>query len=239
MSPTSKGLAPTQYSSTTSGKNVSSISAGVAALLASFPAVSNLNISTEGTVDWFAQFHGAGSSQATFETYVQWTWKLAGPARGRIINTAIDPNEGIGNGVGVNTQTTSPLALTCTAGDCARVFSANPERNCSFVAPQNTAAALGCGHGIVLPGDGSTRTYKLYVYLNKRCVAAVTAHAMDLTTADSTLVLNENTTQGTIYTCTFNCKIPVGQSVFFSATVTATNQGDTFCGAGFQAVTIF
>jgi hypothetical protein len=199
------------------------------------PSTANLNVSTEGTLDWIACNQGPGSSQAVYESSVPYTWKVNGTSRGKFQIAAIDTGDSVGQNVQINNLTVSPLHVTANAADSARPFTASPAIQCGFAAVQGSGHTGG-GSSIRLWGIGASHTYKFYVFINFASVVTVTAHADDGTTSDAVLTATETNT-GAIWSFTFTANIPAGSSITVSAVVT-TNNG-TFAGAGFQAVTVF
>jgi hypothetical protein len=222
-----------------SGSGGTVLTAGAAASAAGgtgSPATLALNVSTEGTVDWWACNQGPASSIGNFESTTPYTWKKNGVNRGKFTMVALDSGDGIGATPQIGNQTASPLLLTASAGDAARPFSNNPNRNCGLVTC-NTSGNVGAGAAIRLWGDGLSHTYKFYVNIgNFSDTVTVTAHADDGSTADAVLSATE-TIGGAVWSFTFTAKIPASSSITVSAVVT-TNNG-TFAGAGFQAVTVF
>jgi hypothetical protein len=210
----------------------------VSSIVTPFATAINLNISTEGIVDWIAQNVTSGNSQSLFESSTPWTWKLNGSSRGRFLSLALDSNEN--GGSPVNTQVASSLQLTANAGDERFKFAASPNRIVAFVAPGLTGAAIGCGHSVIYPGDGLTHDFKIYVWASKALqTVTLTCHMLDNSSGDvSAIQQNTSAIDASVLTFRFRAKVAFGNQIEFRALVT-NNGGSTFCGAGIQAITVF
>lgn len=222
----------------TSVTPASVLSAGTATSVAGgggAPATANLNVSTEGTVDWFAVNGGPGSTQTLFESVTPYTWKTNGASRGKFQMLAVNSGDSAGQTVLIGNQTASPLQITANAGDAARPFSANPNRNCGIAQANSGTGHTGAGCLFRMPGTGSSHTYKVYAYIPVSATFAVTAHADDGTVVDA--VLTATDTGGAVWSFTFTANIPAASSITFSAITTSVP--GTNGGAGIQAITVF
>ena len=174
---TTTNLTATQVQAIAGGGTSGSLSIAQAA------APASVNLTTEGTFDWF-MYSGTGGTSQQLDARLSFLYKTLGGGFYQRTLTGVFTQAGGGPSIGVNT-TGGPIAFSASAGDCAHPAGIGaPTLPLTSFAPYSfwSDTVPGFGYQFSVESNSVQRTLRLYVGGGGSSTTAnikVTAHLMD------------------------------------------------------------